>query len=82
MYASLYVEEKINALFDLAQRFSPEVEQSGNAVVFSISPLRRMIGSPHQIASEICRVGHELKLQANLAMASNPDAAILLARHS
>jgi protein ImuB len=50
-------------------------------VLFSIVPLRKLIGSPYQIASEICRYGHERKLKANLAIASNPDAAILLARH-
>ena len=36
----------------------------------------------HQIASEICRAGFELGLQANLALASNPDSAILIARHT
>ncbi|MBV9778804.1 MAG: hypothetical protein JOY62_02420 [Acidobacteriaceae bacterium] len=39
------------------------------------------MGSPHQIASEICRLGYEQKLEANLAIASNPDTAILLARN-
>jgi protein ImuB len=71
------------ALVQVARRFSPEVEQSGSGqtVTFSITPLRQMIGSPHQIASEICHAGHAFKLQASLAMASNPDSAILLARH-
>ena len=69
-------------LMDLGLEFSPEVEQtSSHTIVFSILPLRKLIGSPHQIASEICRAGYERKLQANLAIASNPDAAILLARH-
>ena len=83
MFASLSVNDSAltQTLVDLALRFSPEVEQSQQSVVFSIAPLRKMIGSPHQIASEICRAGHELKLQARLAIASNPDAAILLARH-
>jgi protein ImuB len=84
MYASLHAKENLapDALFQLAQRFSPEIEQaSAHTVVFSIAPLRQLIGSPHQIASEICRAGFESKLQASLAVASNPDAAILLARH-
>jgi protein ImuB len=68
-------------LLQVARRFSPEVELSGQSVTFSISPLRQMIGSPHQIASEICRAGHELKLPASLAIAANPDSAILLSRH-
>ena len=66
----------------LALAFSPIVEQTcSDTVVFSIAPLRKLIGSPHQIASEICRAGYEHKLEANLAIASNPDTAILLARH-
>ncbi|MDQ2840561.1 MAG: hypothetical protein M3Y72_05885 [Acidobacteriota bacterium] len=67
-------------LRNLAFQFSPIIEQTNETtVVFSIDPLRHLIGSPHQIASEICRAGDELKLQANLAIASNPDSAILLA---
>jgi|GEM_PF-3891863 len=84
MYAGLYVREsdKRNQLLQLAQGFSPEVEQaSDDTVVFSIAPLRKLIGSPHQIASEICRAGHTLKLNANLTIAANPDAALLMARH-
>lgn len=71
-----------HSLLDLALEFSPEVEQTdANTVVFSIAPLRKLIGSPYQIASEICRYGYDRKLQASLAIASNPDAAILLARN-
>ncbi len=85
MYACLYLSEISNtgqSLLDLAQEFSPEVEQTSiDTVVFSISPLRTILGSCHQIASEICRRGHEWKLQAHLAVAANPDTAILLARH-
>ncbi len=67
---------------DLALTFSPNVEQTcPNTVVFSITSLRRLLGSPHQIASEICRQGYERKLQANLAVAANPDSAVLLARN-
>ena len=69
-------------LRQLALEFSPAVEQtSADTVVFSITPLRKLIGSPHQIVSEICRFGHERKLQASLAVAANPDTAILLARN-
>ena len=83
MYAGLWVKETAyrHPLLQLAQRFSPEVEQADHSVVFSIALLRKPIGSPHQIASEICRAGFESRLQANLAIASNPDSAILIARH-
>lgn len=88
MYACLYLPENPNgrastaSLLKLAQEFSPEVEQaSTDTVVFSITPLGRILGSCQQIASEICRRGHERKLNANLGVAANPDTAILLARH-
>src|SRR5206468_1224403 len=54
---------------------------SENIVVFSILPLQRLLGPPHQIASELSRHGHLRKIQANLAIAANPDTAILLARN-
>jgi protein ImuB len=84
MYACLHAAGNAsgNELLDVALEFSPVVEQtSKKTVVFSIAPLRKLIGSPHQIASEICRSGYERKVQASLAIASNPDAAILLARN-
>jgi protein ImuB len=84
VYACIYGTDPQAAhqLLAMALEFSPVVEQpSPNTVVFAISSLRTLLGSPRQIASEICRLGHERKLAANLAIASNPDAAILLARH-
>lgn len=69
-------------LVALALEFSPGIEKaSDHTVLFSIAALRKLIGSPHRIASEICRSGYERKLRANLAIASNPDTAILLARN-
>jgi protein ImuB len=85
MYACLSMPGVAGAgdtVFQLARQFSPCVERtSSDAVVFSITPLRRLMGSPHQIASELCRQGDEQKLRAHLAMASNPDTAVILARH-
>ena len=82
MYACLYATFPTDpaSLYELALQFSPVVEQAiPGTVLFSITPLRKLIGSPHQIASEISRAGYQRKLQANLAIASNPDSAILLA---
>lgn len=84
MYACLHCHNFTSTalLRNLASRFSPSVEQTSEAtIVFSIVPLRKLIGSPHQIASEISRAGYEHKIQANLAIASTPDSAILLARN-
>lgn len=82
MYACLHATGTAapHELLALALDFSPAVEQTSPAtVVFSIAALRSLIGSPHHIASEISRLGHERKLAANLAIAANPDTAILLA---
>jgi protein ImuB len=69
-------------LAELASQFSPLVEAVGtDTVVFSITGLDRLIGNLHQIASEISRRGNRLGLTANLAIASNPSAAILAARN-
>ena len=85
MFACLHNSNSINdlnSLYEVSYYFSPEVEAaSEDTVLFDISPLRKLLGSPNQIASEICRCGYELHLECNLAMAGNPDAAILLARN-
>jgi protein ImuB len=84
MYACLYGPASgQEALLDLALEFSPYVEQtSSDTVIFRIDPLRKLLGSPYQISSEISRAGYERKVQANLAIASNPDTAMLVARHA
>ena len=85
MYACLHATNAETAPHDLlalALDFSPAVEQTApTTVVFPITALRTLIGSPPRIAAEISRLGHERKLAANLAMAVNPDTAILLARN-
>jgi protein ImuB len=83
MYACLYGPGiGPESLLDLALEFSPYVEQaSADTVLFCIDPLRKLLGSPYQIASDIARAGFERKVQANLAIASNPDTAILLAHY-
>ncbi len=85
MYACLHCpqsEKNIEALLDLALEFSPYVEQTNeDTLLFCIDPLRKLLGSPYQIASDISRAGYERKMQANLAIASNPDTAFLLARY-
>jgi protein ImuB len=65
----------------LAASFSPLVERTSvDTAVFSIRGLKRLIGGLHDIASAISQRGQELGLEANLAIAANPDAAILAAR--
>mgnify|MGYP005846223827 CR=1 FL=1 len=80
MYACLHRPGATEALAELAGSFSPEVEVTApGTVVFSVRGLRRLIGSPHQIAAEIARRGAEQGLVAGLAIAGNPDSAVLAA---
>lgn len=70
------------SLLALASSFSPLVEDtSPGVVVFSIVGLSKLIGTLEQIASAIARIGAEARIQANLAIASDPDAAVIAARH-
>ena len=69
-------------LLALASSFSPVVEQTApDTVVFSIEGLERLIGAPPQIASEICRCGAAQGIFGNLAIAGNPDTAVLVAQN-
>jgi len=80
MYACVHSAQ--GDLFALASSFSPAVERtSPGTVVFSIAGLGRLIGSPHQIAAEIGRCGAALGIHASLAIANNPDTAVLIARN-
>ncbi len=66
----------------LAAQFSPLVETvDPDTIVFSIAGLGRLFGDTNQIVSEISRRGEEMRIVANLAIAANPAAAILAARH-
>jgi len=65
-------------LLESAGHFSPLIEEtSSDTVVFDIRGLRWIYGTPEQIASEIQR---RVGVPANLALASNPDAAVHAAR--
>ena len=52
-----------------------------DTVVLPVTPLRQLIGPPHQIASEISRRAAERGLTGNIGIAQNPDTAILAARN-
>jgi protein ImuB len=69
------------ALLDCAQAFSPRVEATAaDTVVLDIAGLERLFGPPAKLAQELARRVSELGLEANVAVAANPDAAILVAR--
>ncbi len=71
------------ALLALASSFSPLVEDTApGVVVFSIVGLSKLIGTIDQIASAIARTGAAARIQANLAISADPDAAMIAARHN
>jgi protein ImuB len=69
------------ALLDCAQSFSPEVEDTApGTVLLNLAGLEPLFGSLQKIARELLRRTSGMGLEANVAVASNPDAALLAAR--
>lgn len=69
------------ALLDCAQSFSPCVEDSAcDTVLLDLAGMESLFGSLHKISHAIFERAAALGLAANIAAASNPDAALLAAR--
>ena len=69
------------ALLDCAQSFSPCVEDAAaDTVILDLAGMESLFGSLPEIARNISRRTAELGLDGNVAVASNPDAAVLAAR--
>jgi len=69
------------ALLDCAQAFSPRVEDTAaDTVLLDIAGLDRLFGPPAKLARDLKQRAFELGLEANVAVAANPDAAMLAAR--
>ena len=69
------------ALIDCAQSFSPCVEDSAcDTVLLDLAGMESLLGSVSQISRAIFERAASLGLRANVAAASNPDAALLAAR--
>ncbi len=68
------------ALLDCAQSFSPRVEDAGcDTVLLDLAGLEPLFGSLPKIARDVARRASDLGLEANVAVASNPDTAVLAA---
>ncbi len=79
MFACLHRETAATALPAVAESFAPVFEMSGpGTVVFDIGGLRRLYGSPRDIAEAIAKRAGE---GANVAVAANVETAILAARN-
>ena len=69
------------ALLDCAQSFSPRVEDVAcDTVVLDLAGLQPLFGPLPKIARALSRRAADLGLEASVAVASNPDAAVLAAR--
>ena len=69
------------ALLDCAQSFSPEVEDTSPGIVLlNLAGLEPLLGPLPKIACDLVQRVSQMGLEANLAVAANPDAALLAAR--
>ena len=81
MYAAIHAPGHAAALAACAHEFSPLVEQTSlDTVVLDAGGLERLIGPPREIADAIARAVEEAGIRANVAVASNCDAAVCAAR--
>jgi protein ImuB len=68
------------ALLDCAQSFSPRVEDAGcDSVLLDLAGLEPLFGPLPKIARDVARRASDLGLEANVAVAANPDTAVLAA---
>jgi protein ImuB len=69
------------ALLDCAQSFSPEVEDtSRGTVLLNLAGMEPLLGPLPKIARDFAQHVSQMGLKANIAVAANPDAALLAAR--
>ena len=69
------------ALLDCAQSFSPCVEDAArDTALLDLAGMESLFGSQPEISRAICNRAAMFGLAANVAVASNPDAAALAAR--
>ncbi|MGZ6383726.1 MAG: Y-family DNA polymerase, partial [Bdellovibrionota bacterium] len=69
------------ALLDCAQSFSPSIEDTAcDITLLDLTGMESLFGSLPEISRAIYKRAIALGLEANVAIASNPDAAMLAAR--
>jgi protein ImuB len=69
------------ALLDCAQSFSPEVEDTlPGTVLLNLAGLEPLLGPLPKIARDLTQRVSRMGLEANIAVAANPDAALLAVR--
>jgi protein ImuB len=69
------------ALLDCAQSFSPQVEDIGcDTILIDLAGLEPLFGPLPKIARDLARRASDLGLKSNVAVATNPDTAVIAAR--
>ncbi len=69
------------ALLDCAQSFSPKIEDAGcDTILLDLAGLESLFGPVSEIARDLAHRASTLGLEAHVAVASNPDTAVLAAR--
>jgi len=69
------------ALLDCAQSFSPRVEAAGcDTIILDLAGMQPLFGPLPKIARALSRRASALGLETNVAVAGNPDTAMLAAR--
>ncbi|MGO9125085.1 MAG: hypothetical protein ACLP6G_09365 [Terriglobales bacterium] len=69
------------ALLDCAQSFSPRVEDAApDTIILDLLGMELLFGAFPKIARDLDRRAFDLGLTANVAVAANPDTAVLAAR--
>lgn len=85
MFACLHLPPEGGAaaiLVEIAGHFSPLIEDTGGgSVLVDVDGLERLIGPPERIAEALAQHVSALALALNIAIASTPDTALLVARH-
>jgi len=68
------------ALLDCAQSFSPEIEDTApGTVLLNLAGLEPLFGPAPRLAREMARRASRMELETHVAVAANPDAAVLAA---
>src|SRR6266571_7007785 len=81
VHSSLQESATHAALLDCAQSFSPCVEDAAcDTALLDLAGMESLFGSLAEISQAIYNRAATLGLAANVAVASNPDAAVLAAR--
>src|ERR1700723_1099180 len=79
--SELYEKSTHAALLDCAQSFSPDVEDTAPGIVLlNLAGLEPLLGPLPTIARDLAQRVSQMGLEANVAVAVNPDAALLAAR--